>query len=55
MAKYPHIVNKNGIWYPSGTEVPDDENIEKETKKRKAEIKSKSAANLQKKQNKEVI
>ena len=21
--KYPYIVNKNGIWYPSGTEVPD--------------------------------
>ena len=22
--KYPYIVNKNGIWYPSGTEVPED-------------------------------
>lgn len=23
MAKYPYIVNKDGIWYKSGTEVPD--------------------------------
>lgn len=23
--KYPYIVCKNGVWYPSGTEVPDDE------------------------------
>lgn len=23
MAKYPYIVNKNGIWYPAGTEVPE--------------------------------
>ena len=23
MAKYPYIVNKDGIWYPSGTEVPE--------------------------------
>ena len=23
MAKYPYIVNKNGIWYPAWTEVPD--------------------------------
>lgn len=22
--KYPYIVNKNGIWYPAGTEVPED-------------------------------
>lgn len=22
--KYPYIVNKNGIWYPSGAEVPED-------------------------------
>ena len=21
--KYPYIVNKNGVWYPAGTEVPD--------------------------------
>ena len=23
MAKYPYIVNKNGIWYTAGTEVPE--------------------------------
>ena len=23
MAKYPYIVNKDGIWYKSGAEVPD--------------------------------
>ena len=23
MAKYPYIVNRNGIWYPAGTEVPE--------------------------------
>ena len=22
--KYPHIVVKNGVWYPAGTEVPED-------------------------------
>ena len=22
--KYPYIVNKNGVWYPAGTEVPED-------------------------------
>ena len=22
--KYPYIVSKNGIWYPAGTEVPED-------------------------------
>lgn len=27
MAKYPYIVNKNGVWYPSGAEVPDGETI----------------------------
>lgn len=21
--KYPYIVNKNGVWYPAGTEVPE--------------------------------
>lgn len=36
MAKYPYIVNKDGVWYPSGTEVPDDavhehEEVERES------------------------
>ena len=22
--KYPYIVNKNGVWYPSGADVPGD-------------------------------
>ena len=22
--KYPYIVNKNGVWYPAGADVPDD-------------------------------
>lgn len=22
--KYPHIVVKNGVWYPAGAEVPED-------------------------------
>ncbi len=26
--KYPYIVNKNGTWYPAGTEVPEDKPIE---------------------------
>ena len=29
--KYPYIVNKNGVWYPAGTEVPDG-NADKEVK-----------------------
>ena len=24
MAKYPYIVNKDGVWYPAGAEVPAD-------------------------------
>lgn len=24
MAKYPYIVNKNGVWYQAGQEVPDN-------------------------------
>lgn len=27
--KYPYIVNKNGIYYPAGTEVPEDSVQEK--------------------------
>lgn len=22
--EYPYIVNKNGVWYPAGTDVPED-------------------------------
>lgn len=38
MAKYPYIVNKDGIWYKSGTEVPDIANSALE--KNKVENKS---------------
>lgn len=24
MRKYPYIVNKDGVWYPTGTNVPED-------------------------------
>ena len=27
MAKYPYIVNKDGVWYPAGAEVPEDANL----------------------------
>lgn len=31
--KYPYIVNKNGVWYPAGTEVPEGTfSVEKESK-----------------------
>lgn len=33
MAKYPYIVNKNGIWYPAGAEVPEGTNHIAEEKK----------------------
>lgn len=33
MAKYPYIVNKDGIWYKSGTEVPDTANSASEENK----------------------
>lgn len=35
--KYPYIVNKNGIWYPSGTDVPEGKpsnNVQTEEKKK---------------------
>lgn len=53
MAKYPYIVNKNGIWYPSGTEVPEGAFILKEDEKKetkeytKTEINRMSTAELQ--------
>ena len=27
MAKYPYIVNKDGVWYPAGAEVPEGANL----------------------------
>lgn len=50
--KYPYIVNKNGVWYPAGTEVPDG-NADKEVKTEnqpytKTDINRMSTADLQK-------
>lgn len=33
--KYPYIVNKNGIWYPAGAEVPQEINTVKEKQEKK--------------------
>lgn len=34
---YPYIVNKDGIWYPAGTEVPED-TVVNDTKTKENEI-----------------
>lgn len=56
MAKYPYIVNKNGIWYPAGEEVPEktspkNENLEQRQEKQpqytKTDINRMSTAELQ--------
>lgn len=40
MAKYPYIVNKNGVWYPAGAEVPEDsKSLKNNTDDEKAEEK----------------
>lgn len=31
MAKYPYIVNNNGVWYPAGAEVPAKPTFQKES------------------------
>ena len=49
--KYPYIVCKNGVWYPTGTEVPEDNpNIKTENGQNqytKTEINRMSTAELQ--------
>ena len=49
--KYPYIVNKNGVWYPAGTEVPEDiptQNVaEEKNQYTKTEINRMSTAELQ--------
>ena len=49
--KYPYIVGKNGVWYPAGTEVPEDnQNINTENGQNqytKTEINRMSTAELQ--------
>ena len=48
---YPYIVNKNGVWYPAGTEVPEDiptQNVaEEKNQYTKTEINRMSTAELQ--------
>ena len=54
MAKYPYIVNKDGVWYPAGTEVPADilpsENVDVAEKREysKTEINRMAVADLKK-------
>lgn len=49
--KYPYIVNKNGVWYPAGAEVPEDtptRNVSEEKNQyTKTEINRMSTAELQ--------
>ena len=49
--KYPYIVGKNGVWYPAGTEVPENNpNTKTENEKNqysKTEINRMSTAELQ--------
>ena len=49
--KYPYIVNKNGVWYPAGTEVPEDNQNTKtengQNQYTKTEINRMSTAELQ--------
>lgn len=52
MAKYPYIVNKDGVWYPAGAEVPADilpsENVDVAEKREysKTEINRMAVADL---------
>ena len=49
--EYPYIVNKNGVWYPAGADVPEDNQHTKErneqNKHTKTEINRMSTAELQ--------
>lgn len=49
--EYPYIVNKNGVWYPAGADVPEDNQNTKErneqNKHTKTEINRMSTAELQ--------
>lgn len=45
--KYPYIVNKNGVWYPAGDEVPTGDTVKKEEETySKSEISRMSTADL---------
>ena len=45
--KYPYIVNKNGIWYPSGAEVPEEIKPHEQKRFTKSSINRMSTAELQ--------
>ena len=49
--EYPYIVNKNGVWYPAGADVPEDNQNTKErneqNKHTKTEINRMSTSELQ--------
>lgn len=49
--KYPYIVNKNGVWYPAGEDVPEDiptqNAAEEKNQYTKTEINRMSTAELQ--------
>ena len=49
--KYPYIVGKNGVWYPAGADVPEDNQNTNErneqNKHTKTEINRMSTAELQ--------
>lgn len=37
--KYPHIVVKNGVWYPAGTDVPEESTPKAEIRENNVEVK----------------
>lgn len=47
--KYPYIVNKNGVWYPAGAEVPEGAAPQESDQKQytKTDINRMSTAELQ--------
>ncbi len=44
--KYPYIVNKDGVWYPAGADVPEDTRTDLKTYT-KTEINRMSTSDLQ--------
>lgn len=40
MAKYPYIVNCNGVWYSAGTEIPAEKTLKEENTENKMHTKT---------------
>lgn len=40
MAKYPYIVNCNGVWYSAGTEIPAEKPLKEENTENKMHTKT---------------